>query len=100
MLSIPLHTLLETTKQVFLLISFWGYDYSETVLIYDFDKELPTTKKRIQLQQRSIHHSITSSYITMDIVIQKDSISIQAPYTILNKTPFPLYVLSFFQYSY
>lgn len=90
-LSVFIHTSHDKTNKVYLLVSLWGYDYSEKMLIFDEEKKIQKNH-RITIEKRKVLHSDPTPSLSLDVLCNHEEITIRAPFQFVNKTPFPLYV--------
>ena len=83
-----LHSCSSEMDVYLLQISLWGFEYSQKIEI------TPNQEKSQRVHLKKREGSI--ELLSLDVIVSNLSITIQAPYQILNKTPFSLYVLKSF----
>lgn len=88
MRTAQLHSCSSEMDVYILQISLWGFEYSQRIEITSNQQGT----QRVQLKKREGSIEL----ISLDVLISNLSITIQAPFQIINKTPFSLYVLIVF----
>ena len=81
-----LHSCTNEREMYSFRVSLWGFDYSQPIIVTPVREGI----QRIQLRKREG----TIDLITLEVIYKESSITVRAPYQIMNKTPFTLYVMA------